>query len=63
MDLGKQWHQAFSVVLPTGPVFVLPNVQVIAAWSSQSPQKMRQITQSSPREFFPGLAKFERHRV
>jgi hypothetical protein len=32
MDLGKQWHQAFGVVLPTGPVFALPNVQVIAAF-------------------------------
>ena len=32
MYLGEQWHQAFGVVLPMGPVFALPNVQVIAAF-------------------------------
>ena len=32
MYLGEQWHQAFRVVLPMGPVFALPNVYVIAAF-------------------------------
>jgi hypothetical protein len=32
MDLGQQWHQAFSLVAPLGPVMVLPNVEVIAAF-------------------------------
>jgi hypothetical protein len=31
MHKGQQWHQAFSVVLPMGPVFALPNVRDITA--------------------------------